>query len=1037
MTEIDVLKQLEKELKIELFELDEIEWESIGYTLNRNGQVTGLCLNRCEIKSLERIISPLSALTNLTQLVLSYNELSDLSPLSALTNLTQLVLSYNELSDLSPLSALTNLTQLYLSDNELSDLSPLSTLTNLILLYLSDNELSNLSPLFALTNLTRLVLYNNQLSDLSPLSTLTNLTRLVLYNNQLSDLSPLSTLTNLTQLDLGNNQLSDLSPLSTLTNLTRLVLYNNQLSDLSPLSTLTNLTQLVLSYNELSDLSPLSALTNLTQLNLSYNKLSDLSPLSALTNLTQLDLSDNPLSDISLLRVLVKLKELNLRTIPLKELPSWITEFEMEIQWKGYGGSGYITFDDNPLKRPPPEIVKQGKAAVRNYFEQLRAQEEDYLFEAKMLIVGEPGAGKSSMAWKIENANCAMPEEADTTRGIEVRQYYFPLQKEDFAGFKHPEKLKKKEFRLNLWDFGGQEIYKATHRFFLTKRSLYVLVADSRNEDTDFNYWLHIVEMFGGESPLLIVLNEKYQRKRNLDTSAMRQRFTNILGVLDVDFAEEDKSRLNRLKTAVRYYVSQLPHIGSPVPAKWATVREALENDQRNTITLQDYMAICKANGVAKPQDAMVLSQYFHDIGVFLHFQDDELLNKTIFLKPNWATNAVYKILDHELLNQRNGRFNREEAKIIWAEDQYEFIRDELLRLMQKFFLTYEIHNTGEYIVPERLPPAQPDYPWPETDNLFLRYEYDFFMPKGLMSQLTVQMHRYIRNHDYVWRRGVVLEREDTIAEIVETYDARTIKIRIAGQNRRDFMTIITEQLDQINAQYEKMKVEKLIPCNCSVCKTGDNPFFYQYQDLKRRLEKGRREIECGLSYEMVNVRGLIDEVINEVLRETREREMMAHQNYDRPEKVKRDKVFVSYSHKDGEWLKRVQTHLRVLENLGITINLWDDTQIKPGMIWRNEIEKALSAAKVAILLVSTDFLASDFIRTDELPPLLKAAEHEGAIIIPIILKPCLFDSHKSLAEFQAVNSTTKPLSKLTKSKQDEMLVALARRIAELVSEGE
>jgi internalin A len=231
----------------------------------------------------------------------------------------------------------------------------------------------------------------------------------------------------------------------------------------------------------------------------------------------------------------------------VEELPEWITGFNMEIQWgEGYKG-GYIYLQDNPLKTPPPEIVKQGKAAINNYFDQLREQEEDYLFEAKMLIVGEPGAGKTSMAWKIENPNCAMPDKADTTRGIDVRQYYFPLRKEDFTGFKHPEKLEKKEFRLNLWDFGGQEIYKATHRFFLTHRSLYALVADSRNEDTDFNYWLHIVEMFGGVSPLLIVLNEKYQRKRNLDISAMRHRFTNISEVLDVDFAEEDKSRLNRL----------------------------------------------------------------------------------------------------------------------------------------------------------------------------------------------------------------------------------------------------------------------------------------------------------------------------------------------------------------------------------------------------------------------------------------------------------------------------------------------------------
>ena len=101
----------------------------------------------------------------------------------------------------------------------------------------------------------------------------------------------------------------------------------------------------------------------------------------------------------------------------------------------------------------------------------------------------------------------------------------------------------------------------------------------------------------------------------------------------------------------------------------------------------------------------------------------------------------------------------------------------------------------------------------------------------------------------------------------------------------------------------------------------------------------------------------------------------------------------------------------------------------------RNEIEKALLTAKVAILLVSTDFLASEFIRTNELPPLLKAAENDGATILPLILKPCLFNLHKNLAEFQAVNSPKTSLSKLPDHEQDQILVDLATRIAELVNE--
>ncbi len=89
----------------------------------------------------------------------------------------------------------------------------------------------------------------------------------------------------------------------------------------------------------------------------------------------------------------------------------------------------------------------------------------------------------------------------------------------------------------------------------------------------------------------------------------------------------------------------------------------------------------------------------------------------------------------------------------------------------------------------------------------------------------------------------------------------------------------------------------------------------------------------------------------------------------------------------------------------------------------------------MAILLVSTDFPASDFIRTGELPPLLKAAKNNGATIIPLILKRCRYAKHKKLSEFQAINDPTNPLSKLTENDQDEILVNMADRIAELMSE--
>ena len=117
MTDLDIIEQIEKKLKVKLEKLDKIEWSSRGYILNSDGQVRGLGLSGCEIENLKGIISPLFTLTNLTQLDLSKSQVRDISLLSALTDLTQLDLSDNQITDISPLSALTNLTQLYLIGN--------------------------------------------------------------------------------------------------------------------------------------------------------------------------------------------------------------------------------------------------------------------------------------------------------------------------------------------------------------------------------------------------------------------------------------------------------------------------------------------------------------------------------------------------------------------------------------------------------------------------------------------------------------------------------------------------------------------------------------------------------------------------------------------------------------------------------------------------------------------------------------------------------------------------------------------------------
>lgn len=148
-------------------------------------------------------------------------------------------------------------------------------------------------------------------------------------------------------------------------------------------------------------------------------------------------------------------------------------------------------------------------------------------------------------------------------------------------------------------------------------------------------------------------------------------------------------------------------------------------------------------------------------------------------------------------------------------------------------------------------------------------------------------------------------------------------------------------------------------------------------------------------------------------------------------EKTKeRNCIFISYSHSDIEYISRLRVHLKPLDKKG-KIEIWDDKKIKAGEKWKEEIEKALKRSKAAIFLISADFLASDFIVENELPPLLLKAKNEGLRIIPIIVKPCGYLRDPNLKSFQAINDPEKPLSSLNENDREVVFDKVTKEIEE------
>jgi hypothetical protein len=152
-----------------------------------------------------------------------------------------------------------------------------------------------------------------------------------------------------------------------------------------------------------------------------------------------------------------------------------------------------------------------------------------------------------------------------------------------------------------------------------------------------------------------------------------------------------------------------------------------------------------------------------------------------------------------------------------------------------------------------------------------------------------------------------------------------------------------------------------------------------------------------------------------------------------------RTRAFISYSHKDKEHLERLQVHLKGYLHAGsekgdldIRDDVWDDTRISTGSDWHEEIKKALAHAKVAALLVSADFLASDFIREYELPVLLEAAKAEKIEVLSVILSPCAFP-YTPLSRYQVMNPALKPLMGMDPRDQEVVWAKLAEQIFKIL----
>ena len=351
------------------------------------------------------------------------------------------------------------------------------------------------------TNLRALWINFNQIKSIpDQVGQLCNLNKLGLSGNQISEIPAcIARLENLEAVWMSSNRISVIPNfISHLAELRAFWITNNCINDIpNSFGSLTELVYLGLSDNQIKSIPEcIGQLVRLRAIWLNKNEITNIpESVKNLVNLEELYLNNNAIQICPpLLEYLPKLTVLDLRYNPLPIYPE------------------VLGLPD--LEQPPGSIEE-----IFNYLKKLRNGEVKALNEAKLLLVGQGSVGKTSLIKQLMEGTFN-PNEAQTD-GLTVREWGVHVNSKDV--------------RLNVWDFGGQEIYHATHQFFLTKRSLYILVCNCRTseEENRIEYWLKLIQSFGGESPVIIVGNKSDEQPLDINRKALRQKYPNICAILE------------------------------------------------------------------------------------------------------------------------------------------------------------------------------------------------------------------------------------------------------------------------------------------------------------------------------------------------------------------------------------------------------------------------------------------------------------------------------------------------------------------------
>jgi internalin A len=608
--------------------------------------------------------------------------------------------------------------------------------------------------------------------------------------------------------------------------------------------------------------------SSLRYLHLEGNQLSSLpAELGQLTALQQLSLIGNRLSSLPAeLGQLTALQVLSLHHNQLSSLPAELGQLTALQQ---------LDLSGNPLQSPPPEIVAQGIPAILAYLRALQPADVERFeakvilageggmektdvplqpadverFEAKVILVGEGGMGKTSVLHALHQQ--PFTQGLSATYGIEVGTLQAP----------HPTRAEQ-EMTLYTWDFGGQEIFQATHRFFLTRRSLYLLVWNVRQgpEACRLSDWLDTITGHAPDAKILLVATHRDlwpTPTPGINLVSYQRRYPQIAGLYAISNLTGDG--LEALKVQIAELAAQTPLVGQRWPRTWVNAERALLARSEHHLDVATFAAVCATERVVEETERETFGRHLHDLGKILYFHDDPVLRTLVVLKPNWISKAISRVLVDAQVQQAGGVLEHRDLARIWATDEQghpypRALYPIFLRMMERFALCYQLEPerpdqpAHQSLIPQLLPeqpPAllepAPTQPAPGQVLAEMRYTLSF-VPAGLMSWLLVRTHRYSQRQH--WHEGARLAYANQQAHIELDTQQREISIQAWGPFPYTFLLILKQTLDDLLQTFQGLRVQRTIPCRCAM--QQQVPHMHSYEDLERRQARGENEIVCA-----------------------------------------------------------------------------------------------------------------------------------------------------------------------------------------------